>query len=450
MSWVGTLAIAAHWMRFEGQCMATVSNQSTADGVMTVDGVPLKVKLQRAERMRKVRAIGLIVPLFLFLLVAFVFPILSMLLRSVENPELSEVLPRTSQAMVAWDGKDFPPPEAIAVFAEELLSAQEARTTGRAAKRLNYHIPGYRSTLVKTARKLQRAVKKEGREAVLSDPKLLDRFQSLNSNWNDRYYWAVIKQAAPAYTPFYLLQAIDRTYDSDGNIVSMPEEQAIHLALMWRTIKISFIVTLLCLLTGYPIAYLLATLPTRYSNILILLLLLPFWTSLLVRTTAWLVLLQNEGVVNDMAITLGVWEEPVQLVRNRLGTYIAMVHILLPFMVLPMYSVMKGIDPYHMRAAASLGAAPLRSFLKVYLPQSVPGVGAGVLLVFILSLGYYITPALVGGPKDQMLSYFIAFHANTTVNWGMASALSVMLMACVVIFFAMYQRLVGVGNVRMG
>ena len=191
-------------------------------------------------------------------------------------------------------------------------------------------------------------------------------------------------------------------------------------------------------------------LPTRQSNLLILLLLLPFWTSLLVRTTAWLVLLQNEGLVNDLAITLGAWEDPVQLVRNRLGVYIAMVHILLPFMVLPMFSVMKGIDPYHMRAAASLGANPLRSFLKVYLPQTIPGVGAGVLLVFILSLGYYITPALVGGPRDQMLSYFIAFHANNTVNWGMAAALSLVLMVCVVVFFAMYQRLVGVGNVKKG
>jgi len=137
------------------------------------------------------------------------------------------------------------------------------------------------------------------------------------------------------------------------------------------------------------------------------------------------------------------------LVRNRIGVYIAMVHILLPLMVLPMYSVMKGIDPYHLKAAASLGARPIRSFLKVYLPQTIPGAGAGVLLVFILSLGYYITPALVGGPTDQMLSYFIYFHANNTVNWGLAAALSVVLMVCVLVFFSIYQRLVGVGNMRM-
>ena len=418
--------------------------------IFTVDGVPLKVSLERAERMRKIRAMGLIVPLFVFLLVAFVFPILAMLARSIENPELTDSIPKSAEAFMEWDGEGFPPNEVLRVFTEELLSAEEARTVGRVAKRLNYHIPGYRSMLVKTSRKITKAAKKEGREALLSDPNLLGRYQAINDVWKDRYYWAVIKQAAPPYTLFYLLQSFDRTYDVDGNVGDVPANRAIHLRLMWRTIKISFFVTLLCLLTGYPIAYLLATLPTRYSNVLILLLLLPFWTSLLVRTTAWLVLLQNEGLINDLGITLGAWEEPLQLVRNRFGVYIAMVHILLPFMVLPMFSVMKTIDPYHMRAAASLGATPIRAFLKVYFPQSVPGVGAGVLLVFILSLGYYITPALVGGPKDQMLSYFIAFHANTTVNWGMASALSVMLMAVVVVFFVMYQRLVGVGNVKVG
>ncbi len=225
-----------------------------------------------------------------------------------------------------------------------------------------------------------------------------------------------MKQASPPHTAFYLLQSVDRDFDEDENIVRVDEHRAIHVDILWRTVFFSVNVTILCLLLGYPIAYLLAILPTRQSNLLILL--LPFWTSLLVRTTAWLVLLQNEGLVNDLAITAGAWEEPVQLVRNRLGVYVAMVHILLPFMVLPMFSAMKGIDPYHMCPAASLGAHPLRAFLRVYLPQTIPGVGARVLLVFILSLGYYITPALVGGPRDQMLSYFIAFHANTTVNWG--------------------------------
>ncbi|MCZ6720865.1 MAG: ABC transporter permease, partial [Proteobacteria bacterium] len=139
----------------------------------------------------------------------------------------------------------------------------------------------------------------------------------------------------------------------------------------------------------------------------------------------------------------------VQLIHNRTGVYIAMVHILLPFMVLPIYSVMKGISPTHMKAAASLGAGPVRAFLKIYLPQTTPGVGAGCLLVFILSLGYYITPALVGGPKDQMLSYFIAFFTNETLNWGMAAALSVILLALALALFGVYNRLVGIDRLRM-
>ena len=429
---------------------ATAGSGSSPNGVFTVDGVPLKVKLKRAERWARIRAIGLIAPLFLFLMVSFVLPIFSMLWRSVENPEIGLVLPRTAAAMQTWDGQGFPPNETLAVLVEELVEAAEAKTIGKAAKRLNYHVAGFRSLTMKTGNRLRRAAGKDGLDALLADPDLIERFKAIDARWGKREFWAILRQASPPHTAFYLLQSIDRDFDADDNIVDVDEHRAIHVDILWRTVFISVNVTILCLLLGYPIAYLLAVLPTRQSNLLILLLLLPFWTSLLVRTTAWLVLLQNEGLVNDLAIVLGVWDEPVQLVRNRLGVYIAMVHILLPFMVLPMFSVMKGIDPYHMRAAASLGANPLRAFLRVYLPQTVPGVGAGVLLVFILSLGYYITPALVGGPKDQMLSYFIAFHANNTVNWGLAAALSLVLMCCVVVFFAMYQRLVGVGNVKMG
>ena len=434
--------------------MATASppnGGADANGVFTVDGVPLKIKLRRAERWARIRAVGLIAPLFLFLMVSFVVPIFSMLWRGVENPEIGLVLPRTAARMQAWDGRGFPPNETLAVVVEEeFVAAAGDRTIGKAAKRLNYHVAGYRSLTMKTARRLERAAKQQGMEALLAGPDLIERFKGIDARWGERRFWTILKQASPPHTAFYLLQSVDRDFDEDENVVKVGEHRAIHVDILGRTVFISINVTILCLLLGYPIAYLLATLPTRQSNVLILLLLLPFWTSLLVRTTAWLVLLQNEGLVNDLAITVGFWDDPVQLVRNRLGVYIAMVHILLPFMVLPMFSVMKGIDPYHLRAAASLGANPLRAFIRVYLPQTIPGVGAGVLLVFILSLGYYITPALVGGPRDQMLSYFIAFHANTTVNWGMAAALSLVLMCCVAVFFAMYQRLVGVGNVKLG
>lgn len=429
--------------------MVTVN--PTADSIFMVDGVPLKVKLAQAERMRKVKAFGLVLPLLVFLLITFVWPIVSMLARSIDNPELGLVLPETSAQLIAWDAKQLPPPkELVRTLVSEAIEANQTRKIGKAAKRLNYHKSGFRSLMKKTANKLDKAAKAEGLETILNDPNLFERMTELDKRWKDRAYWTIMKHAAPPKTAWYLLQAIDRDYDVDKNIVPVDEEVAIHLTILWRTVWISAVVTVLCLALGFPIAYLLGTVPTRQGNILILLLLLPFWTSLLVRTTAWLVLLQGEGVVNDLAITIGFWDEPLQLIRNRLGTYIAMVHILLPFMTLPLFAVMKGIDPYHMKAALSLGANPVRAFVRVYLPQCMPGIGAGVLLVFILSLGYYITPALVGGPTDQMLSYFIQFHANSTVNWGLASALSVVLMACVMVFFGAYQRSIGITNIRMG
>lgn len=401
---------------------------------------PLRVQLRRAERARKRNAILLIAPLLLFLLITFLIPIAQVLFRSIENPEIVETMPNLAAAMETWDGRGLPPPAVVKIFAADLAAARENKTVTRAAKRLNYSIPGYRSLLIKTARRLPPA----------DAPDLLAALASIDKRWADRAYWTALKRASTAHTLDYLLAAVDLAYDADSAVVEKPDHSAIYMTVLARTLWIAVAVTVLCLLLGYPIAYLLATLPTKHSNLLLLLLLLPFWTSLLVRTTAWVVLLQNQGVVNDLGIWLGLWDEPLQLVRNRTGVYIAMVHIMLPFMVLPLFSVMKGISPYHLKAAASLGTRPLRAFLKVYAPQTLPGIGAGTLLVFIMTLGFYITPALVGGPKDQMLSYFIAFNAGTTVNWGMAAALSLMLMVCVGIFFAIYSRLIGVNNLRLG
>jgi len=178
--------------------------------------------------------------------------------------------------------------------------------------------------------------------------------------------------------------------------------------------------------------------------------LLPFWTSLLVRTTAWVVLLQNQGIVNEVLIWLGIVQAPVQLIYNRIGVYVAMTHVLLPFMILPLYSVMRGISPNYVRAAKSLGAPPTTAFLRIYVPQCLPGIGAGCLLVFILALGYYITPALVGGAGDQMIAYFIAFYTTSTINWGLASALGAVLLAATLMLCALYNRLVGTDRLRLG
>ena len=400
----------------------------------------LRRRLRRSERLRRVEAALLVAPLFLYLLVFFLLPILGMLWRSVDNTELRAAMPRTADAIGQWHGEGLPDEAVFATFAGELREAYEARTLAVAAKRLAYDVPGFRSLMLSTARKLPDAPDAGSWRATLIE---------LDPQWGETPTWGAIRRAAPPWTPIYLLAAVDFQMDDRGAIVPVPPDQAIYVGIFLRTFWISFVVTALCLLLGYPLAYKLASLPARISNLLLILVLLPFWTSLLVRTGAWVVLLQREGVVNDVLIALGLTTEPLQLVYNRFGVYVAMTHILLPFMVLPLYSVMRGIPPQYMRAAASLGARPLRAFLRVYLPLTVPGIGAGCLLVFILAIGYYITPALVGGINDQMVSYFVAFFTIQTVNWGMASALGAVLLIVTLLLFALYARLVGIDRLRL-
>jgi len=203
---------------------------------------------------------------------------------------------------------------------------------------------------------------------------------------------------------------------------------------------------------GYPVAFLLSHLPTRTSNLLMILVLLPFWTSLLVRTSAWKVLLQQEGVINDVLVTIGFLGDAdrLQLINNQTGTIVAMTHILLPFMILPLYSVMRTIPPSYVRAAKSLGANDLTAFAKVYFPQSVPGIGAGSILVFILAIGYYITPELVGGTTGTFISNRIAYHISSSLNWGLAAALGSILLVAVLVLYYAYDRIVGIDNVKLG
>jgi putative spermidine/putrescine transport system permease protein len=273
---------------------------------------------------------------------------------------------------------------------------------------------------------------------------------AIDPTWGEPPIWLALQRSATPYTDVYLLAAVDLERDHAGNIVSVPPEQAIYRTVLLRTLWISGIVTLACLVLGYPLAYRLATLPEGTANLLMILVLLPFWTSLLVRTASWIVLLQREGPINEALQWLGLINEPLALVYNRIGVYIAMTHVLLPFMVLPLYSVMRGIPPNYVRAALSLGARPTTAFARVYLPMSMPGVAAGCLLVFILAIGYYITPALVGGQADQMISYFVAFFTLQTVNWGMAAALGTVLLAGTVVLYLIYARLVGIDRLRLG
>ena len=392
-------------------------------------GIPLKQKLKRAERRHKLKSMALVAPLFLFLLLSFVFPIGTLLYRSVDNPELPQTLPQTTAALADWSGKALPDETVFAALVADLKRAQESGKLGLASKRLNYEITGYRSLLNKTVRKLPSAP--PYREALIA----------LDPAWGDLQYWTAMSRASASVTSFYLLAAIDHKVDAQGSIVRADEQNALYVDVFLRTFWMGLVVTLLCLALGYPVAYVLANLPAHISNLLLILVLLPFWTSLLVRTAAWIVLLQSGGLINNLLMQLHLISAPLELVFNRIGVYVSMTHILLPFMILPLYSVMKGIPPHYLRAALSLGAKPSVAFWRVYLPQTFAGVGAGALLVFILAIGYYITPALVGGPGDQMVSYYVAFFTNRTINWGMAAALGSLLLLATLLLYGLYGKL---------
>jgi putative spermidine/putrescine transport system permease protein len=407
------------------------------------DRAALRRHLARLQRVSRWKAIALIAPLFVFLLLVFVVPITLLLTRAVDNREVAAVLPKTAVAMKTWQGEGAPSPAlADALVADLRTSPREA--VAEVAKRLNYYQSGLRSMVLKTAREVNRDSVAPGAG--------VERLKEIDERWGEPVTWNVIQRALPARTDFYLLASVDLRRNAQGSIVAASDDNAIYRDVIARTFAISASVTLICLLLGYPLAYWIATAPPRTARLLLLMVLLPFWTSLLVRTTAWVVVLQSGGVVNSLLGWLGLVDpqHPLELIHNRVGVLIAMTHILLPFMVLPIYSVMKSIPPNYMRAAASLGAPPASAFLRVYLPLSLPGVSAGCLLVFILALGYYITPALVGGPQDQMLSYFIAYFASQVTNWGMAAALSATLLVLVLLLYALYHRLVGIDKLRMG
>ena len=416
--------------------MATVAD--IAQPPAPVDA-QLRRALRRSERREQLRAIALVLPLFLFLLATFIVPIGSMLSRGIVDSDVAHILPRVSGELRNWDGRDLPSDAAFSAIAEDIRAAREAGTLAQAATRLNYDVAGFRTLMFGTARHIDDVPEGSARDALIA----------IDGRWGDRETWAAIHRASGSVTDFYLLAALDLRRDADDAISAAPAEQAVFRNVLGRTLWISGVVTLACVLIGYPVAFFIARQPASRASLLLFLVLLPFWTSLLVRTVAWVVLLQREGILNNLLISLGVISEPIRMIFNRFAVYVAMIHVLLPFMVLPLYAVMKGISPSYVRAASSLGATPFVAFRRVYLPQTLPGIGAGCLMVFIQALGYYITPALVGGADDQMISYFIAFYASRTVNWGMAAALSIMLLAATLALYKVYDRFVGLDKIRM-
>ncbi len=536
-------------------------DQST---ILTADGKPLKVGLRRALRAQKVRALLLIAPLLIFILVTFVAPIADMLFRSVENQIVSETLPRTVVALGEdWQALETVPPDSVyAALATDLSEAVERRLHTRLASRLNYETSGIASLFRKSGRRIDTIGEPQAEAlinadaawenpavwlALMADPSwvaaeartgpdlpafrlapgiaevlpetagayssfvrtIIDvdgaspfdvqpwnsvylalsrdlagsvatvgsyagpesarlqaalaatseldietaamQFMEIDEDWGDPQLWATIKTFSSPYTAGYYLSAIDMKLTPTG-IERESEDRRIYLLLFQRTGFMSLVITVSCILLGYPIAYLLAQLPLRTSNLLLILVLLPFWTSLLVRTSAWKVLLQQEGVINDLVVWVGLVADDARLamINNQFGTIVAMTHILLPFMILPLFSVMKTIPPSLVRAARSLGANDWTAFWRVYFPQSVPGIGAGCILVFILAIGYYITPELVGGRTGTFISNRIAFHISQSLNWGLAAALGAILLALVLILYRVYDRIVGIDNVKLG
>lgn len=409
----------------------------------TADGVPLKKSLRRALRRSRIKALLLVMPLLLFLGIAFVMPIFDMLSRSVANPEIPGQLSRTVAALDGWDAQsgELPGETVFEALVTDLREGQENRSLGLLSSRLNYEKSGMRSAIMGSARRVARV-----------EPPYKAAMIDINDAWGEIDTWQLIKRESSPYTLSYYLAAVDRQFSPTGEIVEVPEYLQVHATLFWRTFWMSAVITVMTLVLGYPIAYLLANLPLRKSNLLMILVLLPFWTSLLVRTTTWIAILQSQGVLNDMMVAIGVIADEArwQMIHNKLGTIIAMTHILLPFMILPLYSVMKTIPPSYMRAARSLGGKPFLSFRRVYFPLTIPGIAAGGILVFILSIGYYITPALVGGQSGRFITNYIAYHMQTSLNWGLAAAIASILLFVVVVFYLVFNRLVGVDKVKLG
>ena len=418
----------------------------------TADGQPLAKSLARAQARAKRRAFFLVMPLLAFVVITFVVPIGQMLHRSIYNPGFTlhrDVGTGTETPIMvnlrAWFAENpqgtAPDEAAYEALTTDLVHLRELRAQGSVGTRINYEYSGARSLFTSTARKARR-FEAPFMEAVLD----------ADEEWAEPELWQAMRSASSAYTGNFYLAAVDRKRDAAGEVVQVDEERRVYILLFQRTLLLSALITFLTFVLGFPIAHLLATLPLRTSNILMIFVLLPFWTSLLVRTTSWIVLLQSQGVVNDSMVALGILDDEgrVQLIYNQIGTIVAMTHILLPFMVLPLYSVMRPINPSYVRAARSLGATSWTAFRRIYFPQTVPGIGAGALLVFILSVGYYITPALVGGSTGQLISNLIAFHMQNSLNWSLAAALAGLLLAGVLLLYWLYDRIVGIDNLKLG
>ena len=370
----------------------------------------------------RLASIVLLAPRVVFLVATLVIPVLLMVVASARDVEVAVALPRTLAALKSWQPAEPVPDEAYAALAEDLKVAGSSR--GKAATRLNLDMPGALSLLSGSFRALD---EQDGR-----DPKVV--LIAHDARWAKPEIWRAIRDASGPWTDRFLLAAVDLKRDAQGKLGFVPG--SLYQNIYLRTFTVAIMVTGFCLLLGVPVALYLASLSPRKAVPLLLVLMLPLWTSVLVRAMAWILLLQTSGLVNQTLMFLHLVTEPLRLVFNRAGVLIAMTHVLLPFMILPAYNSMRTVPRDQLRAAGSLGATPFTVFRKVYLPQCRSGIAAGCLLVFASASGYYITPALIGGGADQMLGTFVELAALRYSNQPLAAALGV-------VFLVIFLALVG-------
>jgi putative spermidine/putrescine transport system permease protein len=402
---------------------ATLADAAARSGGADAHRGP-KAALRRERRRRTQLALMFIAPLLIFMVLFFVLPIAKLLTLAVWSPEVRDALPRSAPALAAWDRTALPGDALYESLARDLVAAAGDRALGRMAQRLEYEQRGFRILILRTARALRQAQQVGTLGPATARAALLDA----DHRWGELPYWQVLARAASPLTPYFVLTAVDMAQDPDGRIHAVEPSHAVYLRILGRTFWVSAVVTLFCLVLGYPVAYWLTTLPARRASWVMIGILIPFWCSILVRIAAWMVLLQREGLVNTLLRALRLTEEPIDMLFHRIAVYISMTHILLPVMILPLYSVMKDIPPGYQRAAISLGSHPFQAFWRIYVPQTLPGISAGSLLVFIMALGYYIAPSLLGGAGDQFMSYYVAYFTNQQINWGLACALGAVLL----------------------
>lgn len=362
----------------------------------------------------------LVLPLLAFTVLVFLWPVMKFLALSWDNSDISDNLGRTTRALAGWTPQDGTPGEPVfSALAADLADAKRNGRDGVLAQLINQRLVGTRFLIIKTAA--------DAGSGKFSAAPVKPAILAAHPGWDNPALWGAIALEKSSITDYYLLATVDLKREPDGPIARVPADRAVFGDVLLRTIWISVVVTLICAVLALPLAQAIVSAPPAWSRAMFALVLFPLWTSLLVRTVVWIIILQKNGPVNSALLFTGLVDHPLSLIYTRFSLYVAMVQVLLPMMVLSLVSVMRRVPQTYMRAALSLGAPWWTAWRRVQLPLILPGILAGAAIVFVFALGFYITPMLVGGPGDQMISSYIAFYTNTTLNWGMAAGLSVQL-----------------------